>query len=76
MAGARIQFAKSGKRKNRARIVLRSQHSEQNYFARLQTGRYGVDFRGEFSMGSDNIGESMCSVAGVTRGAQPIHRIS
>ncbi|MES2708425.1 MAG: formylglycine-generating enzyme family protein [Verrucomicrobiota bacterium] len=30
---------------------------------------------GEFSMGSDSTGESLCSLSGVTRDAQPIHRV-
>lgn len=30
---------------------------------------------GEFSMGSDESGESLCSMPGVTRDAQPIHRV-
>src|SRR6476620_2837409 len=30
---------------------------------------------GEFSMGSDNTGESLCSTPGITRDAQPIHRV-
>jgi sulfatase modifying factor 1 len=30
---------------------------------------------GEFSMGSDDSGESLCRVPGVTRDAQPIHRV-
>ncbi len=30
---------------------------------------------GEFSMGSDEAGESLCSLGGVTRDAQPIHRV-
>jgi formylglycine-generating enzyme required for sulfatase activity len=30
---------------------------------------------GEFSMGSDDSGESLCRVAGITRDAQPIHRV-
>jgi sulfatase modifying factor 1 len=30
---------------------------------------------GEFSMGSDDTGESLCSTPGVTRDAQPIHRV-
>jgi len=30
---------------------------------------------GEFSMGSDETGESFCSMPGVTRDAQPIHRV-
>ena len=30
---------------------------------------------GEFSMGSDQCGESMCSLPGVTRDSQPIHRV-
>ena len=30
---------------------------------------------GEFSMGSDAEGESLCSIAGVTRDAVPIHRV-
>ena len=30
---------------------------------------------GEFSMGSDESGESLCSQPGVTRDAQPIHRV-
>ena len=30
---------------------------------------------GEFSMGSDESGDSMCSLPGVTRDAQPIHRV-
>jgi formylglycine-generating enzyme required for sulfatase activity len=30
---------------------------------------------GEFSMGSDDSGEAFCSVSGVTRDAQPIHRV-
>lgn len=31
---------------------------------------------GEFSMGSDDTGESLCSISGVTRDAQPIHRVA
>ena len=31
---------------------------------------------GEFSMGSDDSGEALCSLSGVTRDAQPIHRVS
>ena len=30
---------------------------------------------GEFSMGSDEAGESLCGLPGVTRDAQPIHRV-
>src|SRR5688572_12928351 len=30
---------------------------------------------GEFSMGSDNSGESLCDVPGITKDAQPIHRV-
>jgi formylglycine-generating enzyme required for sulfatase activity len=30
---------------------------------------------GEFAMGSDQKGEALCSVSGVTSGAQPIHRV-
>ena len=30
---------------------------------------------GEFSMGSDESGESLCSLPGVTRDSQPIHRV-
>jgi sulfatase modifying factor 1 len=30
---------------------------------------------GEFSMGSDQAGESLCGLPGVTRDAQPIHRV-
>ena len=30
---------------------------------------------GEFSMGSDETGESLCGLPGVTRDAQPIHRV-
>jgi formylglycine-generating enzyme required for sulfatase activity len=30
---------------------------------------------GEFSMGSDGAGEALCSLRGVTRDAQPIHRV-
>jgi sulfatase modifying factor 1 len=30
---------------------------------------------GEFSMGSDGTGESLCGLPGVTRDAQPIHRV-
>jgi len=30
---------------------------------------------GEFAMGSDDAGESLCSMAGVTLDAQPIHRV-
>ena len=30
---------------------------------------------GEFSMGSDETGESMCGLPGVTRDSQPIHRV-
>ncbi len=30
---------------------------------------------GEFEMGSDDRGESLCSIGGVTRDAQPIHRV-
>ncbi len=30
---------------------------------------------GEFSMGSDDTGESLCGLPGVTRDAQPIHRV-
>jgi sulfatase modifying factor 1 len=30
---------------------------------------------GEFSMGSDETGEAICSLPGVTRDAQPIHRV-
>ena len=30
---------------------------------------------GEFSMGSDETGEAICSLAGVTRDAQPVHRV-
>jgi len=30
---------------------------------------------GEFSMGSDNSGESLCSTPGITKDAQPIHRV-
>jgi formylglycine-generating enzyme required for sulfatase activity len=30
---------------------------------------------GEFAMGSDDRGESLCSIGGVTRDAQPIHRV-
>ena len=30
---------------------------------------------GEFSMGSDDSGEAICSISGVTRDAQPIHRV-
>ncbi|HSB94286.1 MAG TPA: SUMF1/EgtB/PvdO family nonheme iron enzyme, partial [Flavitalea sp.] len=30
---------------------------------------------GEFSMGSDESGESLCSTPGITRDAQPIHRV-
>ena len=30
---------------------------------------------GEFSMGSDETGEAICSIGGVTRDAQPIHRV-
>ncbi|RYD29602.1 MAG: formylglycine-generating enzyme family protein [Verrucomicrobiaceae bacterium] len=30
---------------------------------------------GEFSMGSDSTGESLCSISGVTRDAQPVHRV-
>jgi formylglycine-generating enzyme required for sulfatase activity len=30
---------------------------------------------GEFSMGSDESGESLCGLPGVTRDAQPIHRV-
>ncbi len=30
---------------------------------------------GEFSMGSDETGESLCHVSGVTRDAQPVHRV-
>jgi formylglycine-generating enzyme required for sulfatase activity len=30
---------------------------------------------GEFSMGSDGSGESLCGIAGVTRDARPIHRV-
>ena len=31
---------------------------------------------GEFSMGSDDTGEAFCQVPGVTRDAQPIHRVA
>jgi sulfatase modifying factor 1 len=30
---------------------------------------------GEFSMGSDNSGESLCNIPGTTKDAQPIHRV-
>src|SRR5262249_11684159 len=30
---------------------------------------------GEFSMGSDDSGESLCGLPGVTRDSQPIHRV-
>src|SRR5712672_4857691 len=30
---------------------------------------------GEFSMGSDVAGESLCALPGVTRDAQPVHRV-
>jgi len=30
---------------------------------------------GEFAMGSDEAGEALCSIAGVTRDAQPVHRV-
>ena len=30
---------------------------------------------GEFSMGSDETGEALCSLSGVTRDAQPVHRV-
>ncbi|MFO1514622.1 MAG: formylglycine-generating enzyme family protein [Verrucomicrobiota bacterium] len=30
---------------------------------------------GEFSMGSDDKGEALCSIRGVTRDAQPVHRV-
>src|SRR5947207_583106 len=30
---------------------------------------------GEFSMGSDVAGESLCALSGVTRDAQPVHRV-
>src|SRR5262245_59240659 len=30
---------------------------------------------GEFSMGSDETGESLCGLPGVTRDAQPVHRV-
>ncbi|MDB6133017.1 MAG: hypothetical protein JWM59_1260 [Verrucomicrobiales bacterium] len=30
---------------------------------------------GEFSMGSDSTAESLCSISGVTRDAQPVHRV-
>ncbi len=30
---------------------------------------------GEFSMGSDDEGETLCSISGVTKDAQPIHRV-
>ena len=31
---------------------------------------------GEFSMGSDTASDSLCSLAGVTRDAAPIHRVA
>ena len=31
---------------------------------------------GEFSMGNDDSGESLCSTPGITKDAQPIHRVS